>query len=254
MTFVDVQVYSALVGKAEEGCHQSWRVDTSCTEGLGRPGCVPGWLGGPRYLGVVRTSRSFRFLERRNETNGFWKTFRSRSVACRVWNSLSIRVCGPGSRWLHVHTRGTLLLDWVFLGLPSRFWRGIAFTAANCRSIRAAGYPRLLRKKASSLSLDSRVSGWLMMVWRRITRPYCRFRWTWGGWSLDRRRYGGCLSASWTGPYEKSVGHLVKSYTMPSQSWVIFVAELRSFLMMTTLIRWHSALSLISKTTKKVWQ
>ena len=31
-----------------------------------------------------------------------------------------------------------------------------------------------------------------------------------------------------------------------------FAAKIRSFLMVTTLIRWHSALSLISKTTKKV--
>ena len=146
-------------------------------------------VGRAKVSRVVRTSRSFRFLERRNDTNGFWKTFRRRLVVWRVGNSLSIRACGPGSCWLHVHTRGTLLFNLVFLGLPSSFWRGIAFTAANCWSIRAAGYPRLLRKEASSLSLDSRVSGSLMMVWRRKARPYGRFWWTWGGWSLDGRRY-----------------------------------------------------------------
>ena len=39
---------------------------------------------------------------------------------------------------------------------------------------------------------------------------------------------------------------------MLSGSWVIFAGEISSFLMVTSLIRWHSALSLISKTGRKV--
>ena len=56
----------------------------------------------------------------------------------------------------------------------------------------------------------------------------------------------------WLQKWNKNVGHRAKCCTMRSQSWVIFAAEIRSFLMVTTLIRWHSAVSLISKTTKKV--
>ena len=123
------------------------------------------------------------------EMNGFWKVLRRQPVAWRVGNSLSVRACSGGSCRLHVHTSGTLLFDWVSLALPSSFWRGIAFTAADCRSIRAAGYLQLPKKETRSLSLDSRVSGSLMMEWRRIASPYGRFRWMWGGWSLDGSRY-----------------------------------------------------------------
>ena len=36
-----------------------------------------------------------------------------------------------------------------------------------------------------------------------------------------------------------------------AESWGIFSAEIRSFLLVTTLISWHSAVSLSNKTTKK---
>ena len=52
--------------------------------------------------------------------------------------------------------------------------------------------------------------------------------------------------------WKKNGGHRANCCTMLSGSWVTFAGEIRRFLMVTSLIWWHSALPLISKTVEKL--
>ena len=70
---------------------------------------------------------------------------------------------------------------------------GILWTLVSWDLIRSSEYPRAFKKSVSSARRSSKLASSETMAGSRMPRPNGRWRWTWGGWSLDGSKYW-CVS------------------------------------------------------------